>query len=232
MNQKKLVNPSSAAEVAEFLRKAAITPGVKGARGRLIFALDATASRQPTWDRACQLQAEMFTETARLGGLDLQLVWYRGFREFTASSWLNEALQLVNQMASVTCAGGLTQLERVLAHAVNETCKHRINALVFIGDCMEENVDKLCVRAGELGLCGVPAFLFQEGNDPVAAQAFRQIAQLSHGAYCAFDHGSAKQLRELLNAVAVYAAGGRPALESLGRRTGGLVLQLTQQLRN
>lgn len=231
MSQNKLPKPSSAAEVEKFLHQAAATPVARGARGRLIFALDATASRQPTWDRACQLQAEMFTETARLGGLDLQLVWYRGFGEFTASPWLSEASRLVNQMVSVTCAGGLTQLERMLAHAVDETRKHRINALVFIGDCMEENVDKLCAQAGQLGLLGVPAFLFQEGNDPVAAQAFRQIARLSHGAYCAFDQGSAKQLRKLLNAVAVYAAGGRSALESLGRREGGLVLQLTQQLR-
>jgi hypothetical protein len=231
MNHDKLPKPSSAAEVAEFLHKAAATPVARATRGRLIFALDATASRQPTWDRACQLQAEMFTETARLGGLDLQLVWYRGFGEFKASPWLSEASQLLNQMVSVTCAGGLTQLERVLAHVVNETHKHRINALVFIGDCMEENVDKLCAQAGQLGLLGVPAFMFQEGNNPVASQAFRQIAQLSHGAYCAFDQGSAKQLQKLLNAVAVYVAGGRSALESLGRREGDLVLRLTQQLR-
>jgi hypothetical protein len=128
MNHDKLPKPSSAAEVAEFLHKAAATPVARATRGRLIFALDATASRQPTWDRACQLQAEMFTETARLGGLDLQLVWYRGFGEFKASPWLSEASQLLNQMVSVTCAGGLTQLERVLAHVVNETHKHRINA--------------------------------------------------------------------------------------------------------
>jgi hypothetical protein len=96
---------------------------------------------------------------------------------------------------------------------------------------MEENVDKLCAQAGQLGLLGVPAFMFQEGNNPVASQAFRQIAQLSHGAYCGFDQGSAKQLQKLLNAVAVYVAGGRSALESLGRREGDLVLRLTQQLR-
>src|SRR3546814_9870581 len=39
-----------------------------GRRGRLIFAMDATASREPTWDRACRLQGEMFKETAALGG--------------------------------------------------------------------------------------------------------------------------------------------------------------------
>ena len=49
--------------------------------GRVIFALDATASRQPTWDTACMLQAEMFRETATIGGLDVQLVYYRGESE-------------------------------------------------------------------------------------------------------------------------------------------------------
>ena len=46
-----------------------------GGRGRLIFALDATASREPTWDRACRIQGEMFEATAALGGLDIQLVF-------------------------------------------------------------------------------------------------------------------------------------------------------------
>ena len=40
----------------------------------------------------------------------------------------------------------------------------------------------------------------------------------------------ARQLRELLRAVAVYAAGGQRALEDYSRRTGGEVLRLTRQL--
>jgi hypothetical protein len=39
-------------------------------RCRLVFALDATASRQPTWDIAMQLQGEMFEEVSNL---DVQL---------------------------------------------------------------------------------------------------------------------------------------------------------------
>ena len=85
-------SPSSDTEVAEFVRKvrslSATTPNRTG--GRLIFALDATASRQPTWDQACQLQGEMFVETAAIGGLNIQLVWYRGFGEFygfTSGHW-------------------------------------------------------------------------------------------------------------------------------------------------
>ena len=76
-------------------------------------------------------------------------------------------------------------------------------------------------ESGKLGLLGVPTFMFQEGLEPSATRAFKQIAKLTNGAYCSFNSSSAKQLRELLSAVAVYAAGGRMALEDYGKRTGG-----------
>lgn len=221
---------STASEVAQFLRKAARTPVAAQPRGRLIFALDATASRQPTWDRACQLQGDMFAAAAEIGGLAVQLVWYRGYGEFQAEPWLSAASDLQRCMTSVQCRGGLTQIGRVLEHAARETRLHRVNALVLVGDCLEETVDPLCHQAGQLGLLGVPAFVFQEGNNPDAALGFKEIARLTRGAYCAFDSGSARQLRELLAAVAVYAAGGRPALEEFSRRHGGLIRQLTHQL--
>lgn len=221
------------AEVDAFLEELRGAPPapVGGGRGRLVFALDATASREPSWDRACRIQGEMFEATAGLGGLEIQLVYYRGFAECKASRWVTSAADLHRIMRQVSCVGGETQIERVLAHAVRETGRRRVNALVFVGDAMEENVDRLCGLAGELGLLGVPVFLFHEGGDRVAAAAFRQIAQLSHGAYLAFDLASAGRLRELLGAVAVYAAGGYKALADYGRGKGGEVLRLTAQLR-
>jgi hypothetical protein len=90
---------------------------------------------------------------------------------------------------------------------------------------MEEDIDELCGGAGELALLGVPAFLFQEGDDPAAQTTFREIARLTKGAYCGFDAGSAAQLRDLLSAVAVYAAGGRKALAELGGRVPRLLLE-------
>ncbi len=230
MNKQKLPTPSSDTQVADFLRQVAKAPVVHQGQGRLIFAMDATGSRQPSWDRACQLQGQMFTETAALGGLNIQLVWYRGFAEFEASPWFSQAQQMLTHMNQVFCAGGTTQIGRVLQHTLTETRQHRINALVFVGDCMEEDPKILYKLAGELGLLGVPIFLFQEGAEPTAAATFRHLAQLSHGAYCAFDAGSARQLRELLAAVAVYAAGGRRALEDLGQRKGGLAQRLTHQM--
>jgi hypothetical protein len=100
--------------------------------------------------------------------------------------------------------------------------------MVFVGDAMEESVDDLCTRAGELGLLKVPVFMFQEGDNPVAEQAFREIARLTGGAWCRFDPGAAAQLRELLRAVAAYAAGGREALLRLSRTASGAAHLLGQ----
>ncbi len=220
-------------DVATFLDKIARTPAVKpaGGKGRLIFAMDATASREPTWDRACHIQAQMFTETEGLGGLEVQLVYYRGFGECKSSPWVDSPAELVKRMIAVRCLGGQTQLGRVLKHALKETKKKKVNALVFVGDCLEEDVDKLCHTAGKLGLLGVPAFMFQEGYEPGATRGFKQIAKLTNGAHCRFDSSSARQLRELLSAVAVYAAGGRVALENFGKRAGETVRQITSQVR-
>jgi len=232
MGKDKLPEKSSRAEIDAFLRKVASTPVVKAAGevGRLIFAMDATASREPTWDHACHLQAQMFAETASVGGLAIQLCYYRGYNEFSATDWLSDTAALQQHMTAVRCLGGHTQIHRVLAHTLAETRKKKINALVFVGDCMEEDVDELCQLAGELGMRGVPVFLFHEGGDPVAQRAFRQIARLTNGAYCPFDAGSAHQLRELLSAVAVYAAGGRRALENYSAHRGETVRQLTRQI--
>ena len=226
-------NPGEvSAEVDAFLRdlQRAPKPPPSGARGRLIFALDATASREPSWDRACRIQGEMFEATAALGGLDVKLVYYRGFNECKASRWMSNAADLHRVMRAVSCLGGETQIERVLAHAIGETKRQRVNALVFVGDAMEENVDRLCQLAGELGLNGVPIFLFHEGGNPIVARAFQQMAKLSRGAYLRFDLASADRLKDLLGAVAVYAAGGYRALTAYGEKKGGEVLRLTTQL--
>ncbi|MCZ6522649.1 MAG: VWA domain-containing protein [Alphaproteobacteria bacterium] len=220
-------------EIDVFLKKLASAPALKPAseRGRLMFALDATMSREPTWDQACHIQAEMFRETATIGGLEIQMVYFRGFGEFRATKWLADSTRLLKHMTRVYCLGGRTQIEKVLAHATAETKRKRVNALVYVGDCMEEDPDRLCALAGELGVLGVPAFVFHEGGEPMAKRTFLQIARLTKGAYCPFDASSARQLRELLSAVAVYAAGGRRALEDYSKKVGGVVLQIAHQVK-
>jgi hypothetical protein len=234
MSKSDLPTPRDDADpVAAFLKEVAKTPPPQPGRGRgrLIFALDATASREPTWDRACQVQGQMFLETAALGGLDVQLVYYRGFDECRASRWVDSPSDLVRLMTGVFCLAGETQLGRVLRHAVRETEKKRVAALVFVGDCFEEGLDQVGQIAGQLGLLGVRAFLFQEGANAAAERAFRQIARLTNGAHCRFDAGSPRQLRDLLGAVAAYAAGGPRALADLSERSGPEVRLLASQLR-
>ncbi len=207
---------ATAADVADFVKKMrAMAPPTASGRGRLVFAMDATMSRQPTWDMALTLQSEMFSAVKAIGGLDVQLVYFRGFGECRASKWVSDPDELARLMTRVSVAGGQTQIGKVLSHVRTQAAERRISALVYVGDCMEESVDDLCHRAGELGLLGVPTFMFQEGQDARAERAFKEIARLTRGAWCRFDAGAASQLRDLLAAVAVYAAGGRKALAAL-----------------
>ena len=230
-SRKPLTTDVSGSEIDAFLRKLAAAPArAEKARGRLLFGLDATASRQPTWDRAARIQGDMFLAASACGGLKIQLCFYRGFGEFKASLGPPTAADLVRMMTSVACRAGETQIRKVLQHAVNEAQKERIGALVFVGDCIEENIDLLAGDAGQLGTIGVPAFMFHEGNDVRAALAFKEIARLSGGAYCQFDAGSADALRDLLCAVAVYAAGGRSELDRLAVRGRSEVKRIADQM--
>ncbi|WP_367198145.1 VWA domain-containing protein [Amorphus sp. 3PC139-8] len=209
---------SSRADIDAFVTRAHTLAPTSETRGRLMFALDATMSRQPTWDQACKIQAEMFEETGRIGGLDIQLVYFRGIDECRASRWISDATRLRDIMTRIDCRGGLTQIRKVLRRAIDETRRERVQAVVYVGDSMEENIDELCARAGELGLLKVPVFVFQEGTNSAASTAFAEIARLSGGAHLTFSTGAADELGRLLRAVAVYAAGGRRALADMSAR--------------
>lgn len=220
---------ASATDLAAFLAEVRSLPAA--GRGRLLFALDATASRQPNWDRAAGLQAEMFQAAAGLGGIEIQLACYRGFGEFRVSPWLADGRALARLMAGVLCHSGRTQIGKVLQHAINVARGGRLSALVFVGDCVEEDPDLLAARAGELGLLGVRGFFFLEGDNAAARHAFEAMARLSGGAFCRFEAGAAEVLRGLLRAVATYAAGGLEALQALARHSGGESALIAGQLR-
>jgi hypothetical protein len=199
----------------------------QGPSGRLIFALDATMSRQPTWDLACELQAEMFAEAASIGGLEIQLVFYRG-SECRASQWAIDGRRLGEMMRKIECVAGETQLVKVLTRTRQTHDKSPVAALVFVGDAFEESIDILCAGARELASRNVKIFAFQEGVDATAKKAFQEIAHITRGAYCQFAEGSAQELKELLRAVAAYAAGG---IKALGANKGKAALKLLEQLK-
>ena len=224
---RKGVQPSGSAAIDAFVAKArAMAPAAGTGRGRMIFALDATMSRQPTWDAAQHLQAEMFEEAGRIGGLEVQLVYFRGFNECRASRWVSETRALRDLMTGIDCRAGNTQIGKVLSHARKEAGKGKVNVLVFVGDAQEEMVDDLAAKAGELGLLGVRVFIFQEGGNPEVERAFREIARLSGGAYARFDPNAAGELARLLRAAAVYATGGLTALQKSADASPLLLSQL------
>ena len=222
---------SKRSDVQNFLSQVATIPNTSG-HAHMIFALDATASREETWDGARQLQTEMFLSARSLGGLNLQLCYFRGFAEFFTSRWENNADQIARIMARMNCEAGATQIERVLAHTIDENQTRKIKCLVYIGDAMEENVDVLSNLAGKLGLLNIHVFMFQERGDPGTKKAFMECARLSGGAYSQFDQASASHLKELLKAVAVYAAGGYKALKNFSKTSTDEVKRLEQQLKS
>jgi hypothetical protein len=192
--------------VADFLNRVQASH-----RGRVIFALDATASRQSTWDTAVKLQADMFVETDKIGGLEVQLVYYRGLEECKAGRWTIDTHELANAMSRITCVSGQTQIGRILAHVRKEHAQQPVNAVVFIGDMVEEPAHGLYDAAAGCP----PIFIFQEGPDVLATQVFGEMARLTKGAYSKFTPGSARELADLLRAVAAFAAGGLTALSDL-----------------
>jgi hypothetical protein len=198
-------------------RVAALLKKTRASRGRPIFALDASASREATWDLATTLQAQMFEEAARIGGLDMQLAYYHG-DQFRASEWLGDACELLGRMRAIRCMAGTTGIAQVIHHIRTEHAREKVSAAIFIGDAVEEPPSKLYDAARGLS---VPVFLFHEGDGFVippgsppqtVEQVFRELARLTGGAYGKFDAGAARQLAELLRAVAAFAAGGIAAL--------------------
>lgn len=216
---------SSSSEIDQFLKKSRDITRFTDSQPRLLFAIDATASRQPTWDRACHLQQEMFRATRNVAALRVQLCYFRGFNDFFASPWLGDSEQLATTMGRVQCEGGYTQIQRVLRHALQEHRNKAIRALVFIGDAQEENATALCELAGQCGILKLPLFMFQEGRDPAVNSCFRRMASVSGGAFANFDHHSADTLAALLGAVASFAAGGPTALEKQGSDSAKLLLK-------
>jgi hypothetical protein len=217
--------PWDDARVRELLGAVASAEGLAAARRGLIFAMDATASRQPTWDKAVAVQASMFSAFAP--ALKVQLVYFRG-SEFYASRWSRKPEDLAAQMRGVACVGGLTQIGYVLSHTYRAGQSGEASTLVYVGDSMEETAQDLAALARKLRTCGVAAFMFQEGDDPAAAASFREIAELSKGAYCRLGEGSAAELKALLSAAAAYAAGGRNGLVQLAQREPAARLLLSQ----
>ena len=231
MKEQKNLPKTKSEKVGDFLAQVKKTPSriQRENTGRLVFGMDATASRERTWDNACQIQSKMFRATDDIGAINVQLCYYRGFNEFQYSGWSSSGEELIKEMTNVSCLGGHTQIAKIFKHALEEHRTQKIRALVFVGDALEENADELCYLAGKFGVFNIPIFMFQEGSNSVVMSTFKQVALLSGGAYAPFNSGSVKELQDLLSSVAVFVAGGHKALEKLeksDRSRKNLTLQL------
>ena len=226
------LTPSNSLSVQDFLKKSdQIAPiSNKENTGRLLFAMDATASREHAWDMACQIQAEMFMSTQEIGALEISLCYYRGYNEFHSLEWTSNAARLRDQMLQVRCLAGHTQIKRTLEHAIKTCVKQKIKAVVLVSDSFEESIDQVGQIAGKLGMLNVPVFIFHEGHDPAAKTAFQHLAQLTNGAYCPFDQNSVAQLKELLCAVAAFAVGGLSALRKQSKQGSRIASSIIKQL--
>jgi hypothetical protein len=162
----------------------------------------------------------MFREAAPIGRLSVQLAYYRDADECRTSKWFDSGEQLAQIMNKIDCRAGATQIGRILRHAINKNSEAPVQALIFIGDAMEEELDPLASLAGELGRVGTPIFLFQEGRDPAVRKAFRLLALKSGGEYFEFDPAKPRAVAQLsgqLNAIARLAVGyaaARPQLNA------------------
>lgn len=205
---------SGSNEVAAFLARSKVVAksnekaGLAPVSGRLIFALDATMSRQPTWDVACSMQGELFDVAASHGGLATQLVYFRGTAECKASRWTRSSADMIRWMERFECRAGRTQLGRILQHVKNEAARQHIEAVVYVGDCLEEDPDVIIGYAGDIALRGIPLFVFQEGHDGLAQTVFREMVRLTGGAYGQFDGSARSKLAEYLKGIARFAASG------------------------
>lgn len=214
----------------------------KGNPARIIFAIDATASRSHVWDVVSKIQKDMFSSINRLGELEIKLMYFRGENECKASPWLKDQATLLKLLNKVTCLAGSTQILRVLDHASAEHDKSNVNAIIFIGDSCEENFSAIETKAEILGLKKLPVFVFHDQNGADVAthsrssethKIFKYVAEASNGAYVGLDASSSNVLSHLLQAVAIYATGGRKALDDFSKKQGvdRTVLQLTAQLK-
>lgn len=217
------VAKSSSSEISAFLSQA--KNAANGAKGRVVLSLDATMSRQPTWDMACHIQGEMFKAVGKSTPLSMQLVYFRGNGECRASRWVRSGDELATMMSKIDCRAGHTQVNKVLKHAIDENANMPINALVYIGDAMEENPDDLGHSAAKLGMHKVPVFVFQEGHNAMAEATFKEVARLSSGGWFRFDRNAPNVLKDLLSSIAVYATGGIKALQLRGAKSDQILLE-------
>src|SRR5262249_45195432 len=104
-------------------------------RPRLVFAVDATASREPAWAAARQVTDALVK--ALPGELDVALAVHGGARVHTFTEFTNNPATLRDRAAGISCIAGMTRLLPILATSLK---RQAVRVIVYIGDVFEENL--------------------------------------------------------------------------------------------
>ncbi len=202
-------------------------------RGRLLFGLDLTGSRERTLAEARLATASMFEAIAAIGNIEVKLAWYRGVHECKVGRWHDDPEIVSRSMKELSCVGGDTQIAKLLRVALAEP--EEISGMVFIGDDCEEKTDVLFDLARKLGRKSVPLFIFHEciGKCEYTQRAkpsFRKMAKLSGGAYMEFKPDSGTVLREALTSLAAFSVAGPEGMRQIPTPKTPEALQLHGRL--
>jgi hypothetical protein len=182
---------------------------------RIGFLVDATGSRNKTWERAQGIQSKMFRAAYGIKAIKLRLVHFGG-GSLTTRNWDDDTKSVAANMAAVRCQAGLTQILEGLQSFIDETPEDRATAIILIGDYFEECSTQAKITAVRLKDMGIKVYSFIEGNDHTAQTVFRNLAEISGGKFARF--GDDLPLADLCQGVALLASGGKKALRQLGNK--------------
>ena len=186
-----------------------LAAALAGGRPRMVFAIDATASREAAWSTARDVTDALFGAVP--GVLDVALAVHGGGEVHTFSEFSPDAAAIRQAAANVTCRAGGTQLVEIMERVRDEP---RVKVLLYIGDAFEEFEEDAVAAARDLARAGTRCIILQDADDAHAATVFGAMAELTGGALLPFDGTAPGRLRDLLRAVATLAAGGVKLLEA------------------
>jgi len=199
----------AATPAAPPTREELLAAALAGGRPRMVFAIDATASREDAWSTAQDVTDALFAAVP--GALDIALAVHGGGELHTFGGFSADAAAIRQAAAAVTCRAGGTRLIEIMERVRDEA---RVKVLLYIGDAFEEFEEDAVAAAQDLARAGTRCIILQDGDDEHAGSVFGSIAEITGGALLPFDGTAPGRLRDLLRAVATLAAGGVTLLEA------------------
>jgi hypothetical protein len=201
--------------------------------GRLLFGVDLTSSRQPSFNQAQRAMTAMFETIKTIGAIAVKLIYFRGMNECRESKWYDDPRILIESMRRLSCDAGITQIARLLSLALSE--EGQVSGLVFVGDHCEDGADAVLTLAEKLGQRSMPIFVFHECADDdhaslLAKPIFKGMAEVSGGVYVEFKLNSSDVLRELLIGMGAFVTGGCEGLSQIPRPQTQEARQLQSRL--